>query len=111
MADGIGCSVWEAQRSMCLDIKSGQLILRKFFFLPLLLTHVLSVQQNHCFIFSHAWQHKTIHTGLYNTTLQNCEAPKVFFFSNSSVMLEFYMGLETKKKKKKEMKGKVVSEL
>lgn len=39
---------------------------------------------------------KTKHTGLYsyNTTLQNCEAPKVFFFLCSSVTLEFYMGLD-----------------
>lgn len=51
MADGMRYSVWEAQKSMCLDIKSGQFILRKFSFLPLLLTHALSIQQNHCFHF------------------------------------------------------------
>lgn len=94
---------------MCLDIKSGQLIFGKFFFFPFLLTHVPSIQQNHCFILSHDWQHKTeqVYVTLDSKTAR---APKFLCFFQFPGNVRLYTGCE-KKKKKKEMKGKVVSEL
>lgn len=83
-------------------------------FLPLLLTHALSIQQNHCFVFSHAWQRKTKHTGLYsyNTTLKAMKPLEELFFSSflSNVRNFLYRTWQNLRGKKRNQ-GKVISEL